>query len=53
MEIDEWGLQIDRWGGSLSAVAGDDCYCEKFDFWKGMCGQMRRLQVNDEQSDVV
>ena len=53
MEVNEWASALIDVGESLSVVGGDDWYCEKFDFWKSMCDQVGRLQVDDEQSYVV
>ncbi len=53
MEVDKWESGLIHVGESLSVVAGDDGYCEPICLWKGMCGQVRRLQVVHEQADIV
>ena len=53
MDVDILEFRLIDGGESLSVVGGDDWYCEKFDFWKSMCDQVGRLQVDDEQSYVV
>ena len=53
MEVDIWEPGLIDGGESLSVVVGDDWYCECIDFGKGMCDQVGRLQVDDEQSNIV